>query len=143
MGFRFRRSFKILPGVRLNLSKSGVSTSVGVRGAHVTFGPKGTRTTVGIPGTGMSWTETSSAHRPRGTHEDNRPSAPKFEMPAHVEPIAPLDRASKLRAARVVPAGRSREALYKALRRDADPRFETIARVLTALGVKLTAQVVA
>jgi probable addiction module antidote protein len=37
----------------------------------------------------------------------------------------------------------SREALYKALRRDADPRFETIARVLTALGVKLTAQVVA
>jgi probable addiction module antidote protein len=38
-------------------------------------------------------------------------------------------------------SGLSREALYKALRADADPRFDTISRVLTALGVKLTAQV--
>ena len=37
-------------------------------------------------------------------------------------------------------SGLSREALYKALRDDADPRFETISRVLTALGVKLTVQ---
>jgi probable addiction module antidote protein len=37
-------------------------------------------------------------------------------------------------------SGLSREALYKALRPDADPRFDTIARVLTALGVKLTVQ---
>lgn len=38
-------------------------------------------------------------------------------------------------------SGLSREALYKALRADAAPRFDTISRVLTALGVKLTAQV--
>ena len=38
-------------------------------------------------------------------------------------------------------SGLSREALYKALRADADPSFDTISRVLTALGVKLTAQV--
>ena len=37
-------------------------------------------------------------------------------------------------------SGLSREALYKALRPGADPRFDTIARVLTALGVKLTVQ---
>ncbi|WP_446809434.1 addiction module antidote protein [Methylomonas sp. 2BW1-5-20] len=37
-------------------------------------------------------------------------------------------------------AGISREALYKALRADAQPRFETIAKVCKALGVKLTAQ---
>ena len=37
-------------------------------------------------------------------------------------------------------SGLSREALYKALRAGADPRFDTIARVLTALGVKLTVQ---
>jgi len=30
MGFRFRKSIKLLPGIRINLSKSGVSTSVGV-----------------------------------------------------------------------------------------------------------------
>ena len=36
-------------------------------------------------------------------------------------------------------AGIGREALYKALRADASPRFDTIARVCKALGVKLVA----
>jgi len=39
-------------------------------------------------------------------------------------------------------SGITREALYKALRPDAQPRFDTISRVCTALGVKLVAQVV-
>jgi hypothetical protein len=56
MGLRFRRTLGILPGVRLNFSKSGVSTSVGVRGAHVTLGRTGVRTTVGLPGSGLSYT---------------------------------------------------------------------------------------
>lgn len=37
-------------------------------------------------------------------------------------------------------AGIGREALYKALRSGASPRFDTIARVCRALGVKLVAQ---
>lgn len=37
-------------------------------------------------------------------------------------------------------AGLVREALYKALRPNAHPRFETVAKVCTALGVKLVAQ---
>ena len=37
-------------------------------------------------------------------------------------------------------SGLSREALYKALRSDAHPRFETIARVCSALGLKLSVQ---
>ena len=37
-------------------------------------------------------------------------------------------------------AGLTREALYKALRPDAQPRFDTIARVCAALGVRLVAQ---
>ena len=36
-------------------------------------------------------------------------------------------------------AGLGRESLYKALRADASPRFDTIQRVMAALGVKLTA----
>ena len=36
-------------------------------------------------------------------------------------------------------SGIAREALYKALRADAQPRFDTVQRVLAALGVKLTA----
>lgn len=59
MGFRFRRSVKILPGVRINLSGSGASVSLGARGFHYTIGPKGTRVTAGIPGTGLSWTQYS------------------------------------------------------------------------------------
>lgn len=55
MGFRFRKSVKVLPGVKLNISKSGISTSVGRRGATVNFSKRGTRTTVGIPGTGISY----------------------------------------------------------------------------------------
>ena len=50
VGLRFRRRIRLFPGVRINLSKSGVSTSIGIRGAHVTVGPTGTRTTVGLPG---------------------------------------------------------------------------------------------
>ncbi len=37
-------------------------------------------------------------------------------------------------------SGITREALYKALRPGASPRFETVAKVCQALGVKLVAQ---
>ena len=39
-------------------------------------------------------------------------------------------------------SGIGREALYKALRPGAHPRFETISRVCSALGVRLVAQAV-
>lgn len=57
MGFRFRRSIKILPGLRINLSKKGVSSiTLGRRGASLNISRKGgKRVTVGIPGTGLSW----------------------------------------------------------------------------------------
>ncbi len=55
MGFRLQRSIKVLPGVRLNLSKSGVGISAGVRGLRVGRDAAGhTYTSVGIPGTGIS-----------------------------------------------------------------------------------------
>lgn len=52
MSFRFRKSVQLFPGVRLNFSRSGVSTTIGVRGAGVTIGPRGTYANVGLPGTG-------------------------------------------------------------------------------------------
>ncbi|WP_107496300.1 DUF4236 domain-containing protein [Thalassobius sp. I31.1] len=60
MGFRFQKRIKIAPGVRLNVSKSGVSTSLGGRGATVNLSKKGVRTTVGIPGSGLSWSKQTS-----------------------------------------------------------------------------------
>jgi endonuclease YncB( thermonuclease family) len=64
MGFRFRKSIKILPGVRLNFSNSGTSVSVGPRGLRYTKGPRGDYITTGIPGTGISYTEKVAAGRP-------------------------------------------------------------------------------
>lgn len=57
MGFRFRKSIKIFPGVKINLSKKGISSvTVGRRGASVNIGTDGkTRATVGVPGTGISY----------------------------------------------------------------------------------------
>lgn len=56
---RFRKSIKIVPGVRLNLSKSGVSTSLGGRGATVNVSKRGVRSTLSVPGTGLSWSSIS------------------------------------------------------------------------------------
>ena len=55
MGFRFRKSFKLAPGVRFNISKSGFSTSLGKRGASLNLGTRGVRGSVGIPGTGVGY----------------------------------------------------------------------------------------
>ena len=57
MGFRFRKTIKLFPGVKLNFSKSGVSTSIGGPGATINISKRGTRGTVGIPGTGVSYSE--------------------------------------------------------------------------------------
>lgn len=59
MAFRFQKRIKIAPGIRLNISKSGVSASIGGRGGTVNLNTKGVRTTVGITGTGMSWSKQS------------------------------------------------------------------------------------
>lgn len=53
MGWRYRKRIKILPDIFINISKSGISTNVGVKGANVTFGPKGTYVNTGLPGSGL------------------------------------------------------------------------------------------
>ncbi len=55
MGFRFRRSIRIAPGLRINLSKSGLSATVGRPGASVNIGRRGVTGTAGLPGTGLSY----------------------------------------------------------------------------------------
>lgn len=55
MGWRFRKSFKIIPGVRLNLSKSGFSASIGGAPLTLNVGPHGVFGTASLPGTGMQF----------------------------------------------------------------------------------------
>ena len=60
MGIRFRKRIKLFPGLWVNLSKSGASVSAGVKGFTVNSGRGKTRTSVGLPGTGVSYTTTST-----------------------------------------------------------------------------------
>ncbi len=50
---RYRKSIKICKGVRVNLSKSGMSLTVGPRGTSVSIGSRGVFANIGVPGTGL------------------------------------------------------------------------------------------
>lgn len=61
MGFKFRKSIKIAPGVKLNINKNSVGISAGTRGARVSVNSKGrATTTVGVPGSGISYSRTTN-----------------------------------------------------------------------------------
>ena len=63
MGFRFRKSFGVGP-FRATISKSGISTSFGVKGARVTKKANGNvSTTIGIPGSGLSYVKEYSGNK--------------------------------------------------------------------------------
>lgn len=60
MGFRFRKSFKVAPGVKLNFNKKSTGVTLGDKGLHYTINSSGKSTmSAGIPGTGMYYTESS------------------------------------------------------------------------------------
>ena len=65
MPFRFQKRVST-PFGRINLSKSGVSLTEGVPGAHVTLG-RTPRVTVGLPGSGLSYTQTFGRGRRRSS----------------------------------------------------------------------------
>lgn len=58
MSYRFRESIKLFKGVRLNLSKTGVSLSIGSAPYTMTIGKRGLKHTVSIPNTGLSFAHT-------------------------------------------------------------------------------------
>lgn len=74
MGFRFRRSFKIAPGVRLNLNSKSTSVRIGPTGLGYTISSNGQRrVNASIPGTGISYSEvTSSGTRARPTEDSQK-----------------------------------------------------------------------
>ena len=88
MGFRLRKSIKILPGVRLNLSKKGVGTSVGFKGFHVSSGPSGKRTTSSIPGTGVSFITQSGKSTPGGNSMESTSAFQQAQAPKVKQPLS-------------------------------------------------------
>ncbi len=82
----FRKSFKVAPGVHINLSKRGTGVSFGGRGAHVSFSPTGRVTkTLNIPGTGIYYRDVDTLHA-KAAHAPQ--SVPTASAPHSPEPIA-------------------------------------------------------
>lgn len=86
MGWSFRRRIKVIPGVYLNVSKRGVSTSVGVRGASLTFGRDGTYANVGIPGSGLYNRQKISGHRVATPQVPANAFNEQYQDPVPIEP---------------------------------------------------------
>ena len=53
MAWRFRKRISLGKFLKFNLSKSGISTTVGVKGFSFNIGKKGVYRNIGIPGTGL------------------------------------------------------------------------------------------
>lgn len=71
MAWNFRRRKKIAPGVYINMSKKGISTTVGPKGASMTFGPNGTYMNTSIPGTGLYNRQKIGGHGKQGATSQN------------------------------------------------------------------------
>lgn len=84
MGFRLRRSLQVAPGVRLNVSRSGLGVSAGVKGARHAVHSSGRRTTmVGNPIFGVGYMDQST------TKSRARRSAPPAQAPPPAPPLKP------------------------------------------------------
>jgi tetratricopeptide (TPR) repeat protein len=82
MSLRFRKSMKLMPGVRLNFNKDSVGMSFGVPGARYTINSKGRRTvSTGIPGTGLYNVETLSSGRKKTAPAQQSTSAEETFVP--------------------------------------------------------------
>lgn len=54
MPIRFHRQFTLFPGVKVNVSKTGMSITIGGKGFHLNFSKRGVMQTTNLPGKGLS-----------------------------------------------------------------------------------------
>ena len=114
MSLRFRRSIKIIPGVKINFNKNSVGLTLGGRGAHYTINSSGRRTvSAGLPGTGLWWQESSGGGRSR------RVSPPEPETPLYEKPLSEKPKPSFF-------AKHYENAIYDAMQDMNQKKFEAI-----------------
>ena len=135
MGFRFRKSVKLGKHTRLNLSKSGVGISTGVKGFRVSAGAKGMRTTASIPGTGISYTQQHSAAKPKHRAKKMSEGEKVYERPIG-KPPKPMTRREYKKAQKII------QRHKKAERRTAK-RGGCLGACLAAIGVAVLIGIVA
>jgi hypothetical protein len=78
MGWRFRKSFSPLPGVRLNFSPRGISTSVGAGPLSLYLGQQGAAVTARVPGTGLSYRQPVRFARSDADPASSQPTIPEI-----------------------------------------------------------------
>ncbi|MEP7193203.1 MAG: DUF4236 domain-containing protein [Actinomycetota bacterium] len=108
MGFRYRKSIKLMPGVRMNISKKGIGYSAGVKGARVTRTASGhTYRTFSVPGTGLSQRTAIGGRGGSRTSSDRAVGNRDAGTPA------PADRPPRPKPGLFAPAGE--KELYRAV----------------------------
>lgn len=92
MGWRFRKSFSPIPGVRLTISPSGITTSVGSGPFRITHGSKGTAATFNGFGTGLSYRQQLSPSQSPGSSSNflSEPANHQMQPPAVYERSAQM-----------------------------------------------------
>jgi hypothetical protein len=90
MPVRFRRTFTLFPGVKVNVSKGGMSITVGRKGFHLNFSKHGVRQTTGLPGSGLS--HTSYLYK---NDDDEEKTEKETEKPSEKEDDPPKRRGTR------------------------------------------------
>jgi hypothetical protein len=80
MGIRFRKLVKLAPGVRMNFSGSGVSWTLGPRGASIGVNKRGTFLNTGIPGTGLYSRQQLVKNSSDKQSDSSQPAAPRVSI---------------------------------------------------------------
>jgi hypothetical protein len=74
MALRFRKTFSLIPGIKLNIGKKSASVRVGVKGFGYTTGTAGQTVSASVPGTGLS-----VSHRFKSAARTAAPAAPAIQ----------------------------------------------------------------
>ena len=101
MGLRFRKSFKVAPGVKVNIGKKSSSVSFGGKGARYTVSSSGRRTkSVSIPGTGISYvdTKTSGSGNKKSASSKNSSSTRHISTGSGVSPSPKRDKKTEMQS---------------------------------------------
>jgi hypothetical protein len=117
VGFTFRKSFTLPGGFRINLSKSGIGASWGVKGFRVGTGPKGPRVSAYLPGTGIGYTTSLGGGKKAQPSAGAAPAAPGTARPTSAAEPGQA-------AADAVAAYEARIAGLTALHREASPPLD-------------------
>lgn len=94
-------AFTLFPGVRINVGKRGISTSIAVPGASVNVGRQGVRATVGLPGTGLGFSTTVIPFTSSPGAVELAPSALPQNAPASAKIYMPVSGMNEIASASV------------------------------------------